>query len=132
VKVNNDRNCIVCCRQRIQTTSLQPHCSTGYGRVRHIIHHDCHSICTPSYPRATSQVSCSNVFDPSTHLLNLHTSVFEHHHRFAGWLGLAFTWILVILSVGQAVDHDRVEWHWSGREIVHYQKFWFSLFITIL
>jgi hypothetical protein len=66
--------------------------------------------------------------------LNLHTSVFEHHHRFAGWLGLACVWTFVILSISQvSIDHgDSAEWQWSSQALVHSPQFWFALFITIL
>jgi hypothetical protein len=57
-------------------------------------------------------------------------SVFEFHHRFAGWFAVACVWVFVGLSVSQQkVDGH---WVWSGHDLVHAQQFWFTLFATLL
>ncbi|KIM29823.1 hypothetical protein M408DRAFT_67200 [Serendipita vermifera MAFF 305830] len=65
-----------------------------------------------------------------------HHNVFEHHHRFAGWGGLVFTWVFVVLGCMQVpstrADGGNVEWKWDASALVRAQQFWFALFITIL
>lgn len=61
---------------------------------------------------------------------NSHHNVFERHHRFAGWLGLASTWIFVIL--GNSYDPDTRTWDPSGNHLMSTQEFWFALGMTIL
>jgi hypothetical protein len=60
-----------------------------------------------------------------------HHNVFEHHHRFAGWAGLAFVWILVVTSDLQDTKNPG-HFSDSGRALVVAQEFWFALIITIL
>lgn len=63
-----------------------------------------------------------------------HHNVFEHHHRFAGWLGLLSTWTFVMLTIGQVKveTEDAIRWHFQGSVLLHSQQFWFTLFVTIL
>ena len=69
---------------------------------------------------ADSILSCS-LFD----------SVFEYHHRFAGWTSVALVWIFVGLSDalnGEGGFTSAAE----GRRLAHAQEFWFALIITVL
>ncbi|EJD52904.1 hypothetical protein AURDEDRAFT_157458 [Auricularia subglabra TFB-10046 SS5] len=61
---------------------------------------------------------------------NTHHNVFERHHRFIGWLGLACTWIFVIL--GNSYDPDTRRWDPSGFHLMSTQEFWFAAGMTIL
>ena len=60
-----------------------------------------------------------------------HHNVFEHHHRFAGWAGLGFIWILVVTS---DLQDPKNPGHFSdfGRALAVAQEFWFALVVTIL
>jgi len=60
-----------------------------------------------------------------------HHNVFEHHHRFAGWAGLAFVWILVVTSDLQDPENPG---HFSNstRALIVAQEFWFAVVITML
>jgi len=60
----------------------------------------------------------------------LAVSVFERHHRFAGWLGLLFTWVFVIL--GDSYNSETRSWNFDGAAIIRHQDFWFTLFMSIL
>lgn len=65
-----------------------------------------------------------------------HHNIFEHHHRFAGWVGLVVTWVFVVLGCMQVspvgLEGNTVEWKWDVGSLIHAQQFWFALFITIL
>ena len=56
-------------------------------------------------------------------------SVFEYHHRFAGWTSVALVWIFVCLSDGLNGEGGFTS---EGSRLAHAQEFWFALFITIL
>lgn len=56
-------------------------------------------------------------------------SVFERHHRFAGWTAVAFVWIFVCVTDSTGTDGGFTG---SGRRLANAQEFWFALFITIL
>lgn len=56
-------------------------------------------------------------------------SVFERHHRFAGWSAVAMVWIFVCLTDSLNTDGGFTG---SGRRLSHAQEFWYALFITIL
>lgn len=60
---------------------------------------------------------------------NTHHNVFERHHRFIGWLGLASTWIFVVL--GDSYDLNTHSWNPDGIRIIRQQDFWFALGMTI-
>jgi hypothetical protein len=60
-----------------------------------------------------------------------HHNVFEHHHRFAGWAGLGFVWILVVTSNLQDPKNPGY-FSGSGRALAVAQEFWFAFLITIL
>ncbi|KAK7473073.1 hypothetical protein VKT23_001176 [Stygiomarasmius scandens] len=60
---------------------------------------------------------------------NTHHNVFEKHHRFVGWLGLAFTWVFVIL--GDSYDLNTHTFQADGDHIVRQQDFWFILGMSI-
>ncbi|QRV78335.1 nonribosomal peptide synthetase [Ceratobasidium sp. AG-Ba] len=60
---------------------------------------------------------------------NQHHNVFERHHRFIGWLGLAATWIFVIL--GNGFDAQTGQWTATGSHMISTQEFWFALGMTI-
>ncbi|PVG02815.1 hypothetical protein CPB86DRAFT_544846 [Serendipita vermifera] len=60
---------------------------------------------------------------------NTHHNVFERHHRFIGWLGLAATWIFVIL--GNTYDITARRWRADGDALINAQEFWFALGMTV-
>ncbi|KAK1761575.1 hypothetical protein QBC47DRAFT_397540 [Echria macrotheca] len=60
---------------------------------------------------------------------NTHHNVFERHHRFIGWLGLATTWMFVV--TGNAYDIKLGEWRADAHSLLSVQEFWFAVFMTI-
>ena len=74
--------------------------------------------------------------------------MFEGHHRFIGWLGLAVcilssilfsfqksntrqaTWSFVIL--GNFYDISRGEWRVDANSLISTQELWFAVFMTVL
>ncbi|KAK1763819.1 hypothetical protein QBC33DRAFT_498602 [Phialemonium atrogriseum] len=60
---------------------------------------------------------------------NYHHNVFERHHRFVGWLGLATTWIFVIL--GNTYDIKLGQWRADANSLLSAQEFWFAMFMTV-
>lgn len=60
---------------------------------------------------------------------NYHHNVFEKHHRFIGWLGLAMTWVFVVL--GNAYDIKLGEYRADSNSLLSAQEFWFAVFMTI-
>lgn len=60
---------------------------------------------------------------------NNHHNVFEGHHRLIGWLGLATTWIFVVL--GNAYDLKSGEWRVDAHSLISTQELWFAVFMTI-
>lgn len=63
-------------------------------------------------------------------LKSYHHNVFERHHRFIGWLGLATTWCFVVM--GNAYDIKHGEWRSDANSLLSVQEFWFAVFMTIL
>lgn len=61
---------------------------------------------------------------------NNHHNVFEGHHRLIGWMGLATTWIFVVL--GNAYDLKLGEWRLDAHSLISTQELWFAVFMTIL
>ncbi|KAH5078261.1 hypothetical protein HBI73_170580 [Parastagonospora nodorum] len=60
---------------------------------------------------------------------NTYHNVFEKHHRFVGWLGLAMTWVFVVM--GDVYDIKRGEWHTNAHSLLSAQELWFAVFMTI-
>ncbi|KAF9039444.1 hypothetical protein BDZ89DRAFT_945396 [Hymenopellis radicata] len=60
---------------------------------------------------------------------NTHHNIFERHHRFVGWIGVACTWVFVVL--GDSYDLDTHSWNPDGIRVLRQQDFWFCLGITI-
>ncbi|KAN0089745.1 hypothetical protein V8E51_020005 [Hyaloscypha variabilis] len=60
---------------------------------------------------------------------NNHHNVFEKHHRFIGWMGLAATWCFVIL--GDTYDIKLGEWRTDSHSLLSAQELWFAVFMTI-
>ncbi|KEZ43969.1 hypothetical protein SAPIO_CDS4179 [Scedosporium apiospermum] len=60
---------------------------------------------------------------------NNYHNVFEGHHRFIGWLGLAATWIFVIL--GNFYDIKLGQWRADANSLLSAQEFWFAVFMTV-
>jgi hypothetical protein len=60
---------------------------------------------------------------------NYHNT-FERHHRFIGWLGIAATWVFVIL--GNIYDIKRGEWRRDANTLLSAQELWFAVFMTVL
>lgn len=61
--------------------------------------------------------------------LLLPDSVFERHHRFAGWSAVVMVWIFVCVTDSMDVEGGFTG---SGRRLAHAQEFWFAIFITVL
>ncbi|KAK0750507.1 hypothetical protein B0T18DRAFT_437692 [Schizothecium vesticola] len=59
---------------------------------------------------------------------NYHHNVFETHHRFIGWLGIATSWMFVVM--GNSYDIKLGEWRVDANSLLSAQEFWFALFIT--
>ncbi|CAG8980809.1 hypothetical protein HYALB_00003735 [Hymenoscyphus albidus] len=60
---------------------------------------------------------------------NYHHNVFEGHHRFIGWLGLAATWCFVIL--GNIYDIKLGKWRLDAHSLIGLQELWFAVFMTV-
>ncbi|KAK4141519.1 uncharacterized protein C8A04DRAFT_39027 [Dichotomopilus funicola] len=60
---------------------------------------------------------------------NNYHNTFERHHRFIGWLGIAATWVFVIL--GNVYDIKRGEWRTDANTLLSAQELWFAAFMTI-
>ncbi|EJD44884.1 hypothetical protein AURDEDRAFT_166067 [Auricularia subglabra TFB-10046 SS5] len=60
---------------------------------------------------------------------NTHHNTFERYHRFVGWLGLAATWIFVIL--GDTYNPETRRWDPSGKRLLTAQEFWFVIGMTV-
>ncbi|KAH6968115.1 hypothetical protein DER45DRAFT_638422 [Fusarium avenaceum] len=78
----------------------------------------------------TSTLICVSVISAFPWIRNNHHNAFERYHRFIGWLGVAMTWVFVIL--GNINDAKYSEWHSSGKVLLSGQEVWFALGITIL
>jgi hypothetical protein len=80
-------------------------------------------------------------------LKSTYHNVFEKHHRFVGWLGLAvsavlpsvssivaniqqMTWAFVIM--GNTYDIKRGEWRSDSHSLLSAQELWFAVFMTVL
>ncbi|KAI0776316.1 hypothetical protein BD413DRAFT_265362 [Trametes elegans] len=61
---------------------------------------------------------------------NTHHNIFERHHRFIGWVGLASTWVFVVL--GDSYDLDTHSWNPDGIRVIRQQDFWYVFGMTIL
>ncbi|KAF1915924.1 hypothetical protein BDU57DRAFT_538289 [Ampelomyces quisqualis] len=51
---------------------------------------------------------------------NTYHNVFEKHHRFVGWMGLAMTWVFVVM--GDLYDIKRGEWHTDSHSLLSTQE----------
>jgi hypothetical protein len=60
---------------------------------------------------------------------NSYHNTFERHHRFAGWIGLASTWVFVIL--GNTWDFNLGAWRADANALLSAQEFWFAVAMTI-
>jgi hypothetical protein len=60
---------------------------------------------------------------------NYHHNIFETHHRFIGWLGLATTWVFVIL--GNTYDSRIGAWRLDANSMLNSQELWFAVFMTV-
>ncbi|KAF8531749.1 hypothetical protein JB92DRAFT_3080866 [Gautieria morchelliformis] len=58
---------------------------------------------------------------------NFH-NIFERHHRFAGWLGLMFTWVFVMIT--DSFDTELQKWDLTASRVVRDQQFWFVIGMT--
>lgn len=59
-----------------------------------------------------------------------HHNIFEAFHRFVGWLGLAYLWVLVILL--QSYDAQEKKYRPSHVRWVEKQEFWFSVILSMM
>jgi hypothetical protein len=75
-----------------------------------------------------------------------HHNIFEKHHRFIGWMGLAVctphsdfddsadrnqtTWAFVIL--GNSYDITLGQWRHKTNSLLSAQELWFAVFMTVL
>ncbi|KAH6649464.1 hypothetical protein F5144DRAFT_634978 [Chaetomium tenue] len=60
---------------------------------------------------------------------NNYHNTFERHHRFIGWLGIAATWVFVVL--GDLYDIKTGEWRSDSHSLLSAQELWFAVFMTI-
>ncbi|KAL6705995.1 hypothetical protein ACN47E_006097 [Coniothyrium glycines] len=60
---------------------------------------------------------------------NTYHNVFEKHHRFVGWLGLATTWIFVVM--GNLYDIKTGQWRTDSHSLLSAQEMWFAVFMTV-
>ncbi|KAJ4290481.1 hypothetical protein N0V90_010698 [Kalmusia sp. IMI 367209] len=56
-------------------------------------------------------------------------NVFEKHHRFIGWLGLATTWMFVVM--GNVYDIKTGQWKSDANVLISTQELWFAVFMTV-
>ncbi|KAF2649043.1 hypothetical protein K491DRAFT_735745 [Lophiostoma macrostomum CBS 122681] len=59
---------------------------------------------------------------------NTHHNIFEKHHRFVGWLGLAATWVFVV--TGNVYDIKTGEWSTNAHSFLSAQELWFAVLMT--
>ncbi|KAJ3541713.1 hypothetical protein NM208_g4477 [Fusarium decemcellulare] len=78
----------------------------------------------------TSTLVCISVLSAFPWVRNHHHNTFEKFHRFAGWLGLAVTWVFVIL--GNLYDVKHGKWRSDANTLLSGQEAWFAVLITIL
>ncbi|KAG9000656.1 hypothetical protein FRB94_005309 [Tulasnella sp. JGI-2019a] len=78
----------------------------------------------------TNLAICISVLSAFPWVRNTRHNVFERHHRFMGWFGLAFTWIFVMLSNGY--EDENGVWNWEGGHILKTQDLYFVCAMTIL
>ncbi|KAG8998011.1 hypothetical protein FRB94_010781 [Tulasnella sp. JGI-2019a] len=78
----------------------------------------------------TNLAICISVLSAFPWVRNTRHNVFERHHRFMGWFGLAFTWIFVMLSNGY--EDENGVWNWEGSHILKTQDLYFVCAMTIL
>ncbi|KAF5620411.1 hypothetical protein F25303_12563 [Fusarium sp. NRRL 25303] len=78
----------------------------------------------------TSTLICISVLSAFPWLRNNYHNTFERYHRFVGWLGIAMTWVFVILS--NLNDINRKKGQSDVSMILGGQELWFAFFITIL
>lgn len=60
---------------------------------------------------------------------NTYHNVFERYHRFVGWLGIAMTWVFVVL--GNQYDIKTGQWDNNANSLLSAQELWFSVFMTV-
>ncbi|CAI6301482.1 unnamed protein product [Periconia digitata] len=60
---------------------------------------------------------------------NTYHNAFEKHHRFIGWLGLATTWMFVVM--GNVYDIKIGQWRHDTHAMISSQELWFAVFMTI-
>ncbi|KAJ4355466.1 uncharacterized protein N0V89_003482 [Didymosphaeria variabile] len=60
---------------------------------------------------------------------NTYHNVFEKQHRFIGWLGLATTWIFVVM--GNVYDVKTGQWRSDAHALIGTQELWFAFFMTV-
>ncbi|KAF1835745.1 hypothetical protein BDW02DRAFT_567647 [Decorospora gaudefroyi] len=60
---------------------------------------------------------------------NTYHNVFEKHHRFVGWLGLAMTWVFVVM--GNCYDIKRGVWRSDAHSLLSAQELYFAIFMTV-
>ncbi|KAG5657955.1 hypothetical protein KAF25_006906 [Fusarium avenaceum] len=77
----------------------------------------------------TSTLICVSIISAFPWIRNNHHNTFERYHRFIGWLGVAMTWVFVILG---NINDAKYKWQSSGRVLLSGQEVWFALGITIL
>ncbi|KAL0070352.1 hypothetical protein AAF712_002540 [Marasmius tenuissimus] len=77
----------------------------------------------------TAVTLCISIASAIPWVRNTHHDTFEQYHRFAGWIGLLFTWAFTILS--DAWDLERHQWNPDGLSVLKQQDFWFVFAMTI-
>ncbi|KAL6912415.1 hypothetical protein FSST1_010175 [Fusarium sambucinum] len=95
--------------------------------IRHRVMQDSAVIATGAI---TSILICISVLSALPWIRNNHHNTFEIYHRFIGWLGVAMTWVFVILGSMKTKKHGK--WESDARILLSGQEVWFAIAITIL
>ncbi|KAF8478297.1 hypothetical protein JB92DRAFT_3086022 [Gautieria morchelliformis] len=119
---------------RLGCTSVVQHlggihsaCATS-GVIEAFINHSNNHTATLVMGLITNLLILTTAISAIPYIRNNFHNVFERHHRFAGWLGLMFTWIFVMLS--DSYDPVLREWDLTAKRIVGDQQFWFCIGMT--
>ncbi|KAJ6577540.1 hypothetical protein B0H19DRAFT_1120308 [Mycena capillaripes] len=77
----------------------------------------------------TSVAVFISIFSALPWVRESHHNIFEGYHRLVGWLGLASTWVFVVL--GDSYDLATHSFNPDGVRVIRQQDFWFAAAMTI-